>query len=200
MAEEAFITAARKGNIDSVNKYLEDGVNVNTQDDTGSTALILAASNGHDAVVRRLLDEDTINVNLRDNQINGTALFWAALAGHNDIVRKLIRVGDANMNRTDMYGNTPLMMAAHAGYSDVVKTFIDSGVDLDRTNKNGETAFDVASTEEIATMLKAAEAANEAAEGSNSSSWGGSRRKRRQTKRQQRQQRQQRKTRSCRRV
>lgn len=55
-----FITAASDGDMDAVKAYLKDGLDVNSQDWDKLTALVAAASQGHIAVVKLLLDKASI--------------------------------------------------------------------------------------------------------------------------------------------
>lgn len=64
---------------------------VNTQDDSGQTALHLAAASGQEAIVGMLLERD-IDLELEDN--NGCkALHLAGLHGHDTIVELLVNKG-----------------------------------------------------------------------------------------------------------
>ena len=54
--ESELAAAARRGDIDSVRKFLEKRAEVDTRDSRGRTALMGAASNGHSEVVKILLD------------------------------------------------------------------------------------------------------------------------------------------------
>jgi len=48
--------------------------------------------------------------------------------------RRLIDRGE-NVDALDRHGQTALMLAAHAGHTELVRLLIDSGADLDRTAK-----------------------------------------------------------------
>ena len=50
-----YFDAARRGDLDMLNTFIESGYSLNTQDDKGYTALILAAYHGESAYVERLL-------------------------------------------------------------------------------------------------------------------------------------------------
>jgi ankyrin repeat protein len=70
-----------------VRLLLEHRADVNAPDQSGETALHLAARGGHEAVVRLLL-EYRADVNAPD-QSGGTALHLAARGGHEAVVRLL---------------------------------------------------------------------------------------------------------------
>jgi ankyrin repeat protein len=62
----------------------------------------------------------------------------------------------ANVDATDDFDRTPLMMAALGGHREIVKNLIDAGAELDATAKYGQTALQFARQgghEEIVTLL-----------------------------------------------
>lgn len=81
---------------------------------TGSydvTALMLAAKNGHLAVVKQLL-ENGAKIYLREDDFTGmgkTALMFAAENGHQEVEKVLLENG-ANPKERDSYGNTYQML------------------------------------------------------------------------------------------
>ena len=78
----------------------------------GRTPLFWAAENGHEEVVRILLERRDIDIEAAD-ELGRTALCVAAQNGHARVVRTLVE-GSANLNTPDnMYGRTPLSWAAH---------------------------------------------------------------------------------------
>ena len=83
----ALFKACRDGEVDTVERLLDSGTNVNEQDNFGGTALMYASSHGHLDVVRLLLDSGA-NVNERDND-GWTALIFASDCGHTEVVRLL---------------------------------------------------------------------------------------------------------------
>ncbi|KAF3076556.1 Ankyrin repeat, PH and SEC7 domain containing protein secG [Trichoderma lentiforme] len=106
---------------ETVKTLLKKPINVNQKDEKGSTPLLLAARNGHEAVVKLLLAMPNINIKLMDGQDN-TRLLRAASNGHDAVVKLLLSAGvDPN------FGNgyqTPLSKAAEGGHEAVVKLLL----------------------------------------------------------------------------
>jgi len=95
---EALSEAVRRGDVASVNKLLDDGVNVDTKFRYDRTALSFAADRGHVEVVKTLLAHGA-NVNAKDKSGLLTAIMWAISPAmerkpqHDDVVRVLIAHG-----------------------------------------------------------------------------------------------------------
>lgn len=88
---DMFFGAADAGNVKDVISFLDSGINVNTADDSGTTALSIAAAGGHVEVVRELIGRRA-DVNIRDKE-GDTVLGCAVIEGHTDVVRLLVEHG-----------------------------------------------------------------------------------------------------------
>ncbi|KAF7648945.1 hypothetical protein LDENG_00149800 [Lucifuga dentata] len=115
-----------------------------------STPLIIAARNGHDKVVRLLLDhyrvdtEQTGTVRFDGYVIDGaTALWCAAGAGHFEVVRLLV-THHANVNHTTITNSTPLRAACFDGRLDIVRYLVEHRADISITNKYNNTCLMIA--------------------------------------------------------
>lgn len=78
--------------------------------------------------------------------------------GDAQIIRHRLATG-ADVNARNRYGQTGLMLAAHAGHSEVVETLVSAGADLNVTAKYGLTALMlaiVAGHQDVARLLVAA--------------------------------------------
>ena len=83
-APEDFFHSARLGNISDVEKHLDQGVHKDSQDDEyGSTALMWASDNGHEAVCELLITRGC-NVDMQ-NKDGWTALMYASYSYHGKI-------------------------------------------------------------------------------------------------------------------
>uniref|UniRef100_A0A5S6Q9W7 ANK_REP_REGION domain-containing protein n=1 Tax=Trichuris muris TaxID=70415 RepID=A0A5S6Q9W7_TRIMR len=82
--QTAIMLAASHGKIDAVTMLIENGADVNMQDEDGSTALMCAAEHGHKEIVRLLLDLPQIEASMVDKE-GSTALAIAVENGYKDI-------------------------------------------------------------------------------------------------------------------
>ena len=138
--------------------------NLNKQDILGITPLVWAAICGQEEVARLLLQQQTISPDKPDRHASRTALSWAARMGHEGIVRlllewasskpdgtdgwwgktpqlvKMVRGRYVNPNRLDVYGQTPLTLAAEAGHEGVVRLLLGrKDVNPDTPDNGGQT-------------------------------------------------------------
>lgn len=111
---------------------------VNSQDEFGSTARMLAAKHGHLEVVRYLAGKCSAEVNAEDSY-GYTALVMAARRGHVEVVRYLAEGCGADV---DASSRKVLMLAARFGKIDVVRYLIEqSSTDIDTRDGGGCTAL-----------------------------------------------------------
>jgi ankyrin repeat protein len=85
-------TAARRGDVDTLNRLLSEGADPNARDANGDTPLMLAAAGGHEPVVRHLLKYGA-DVNAVPVPEHATPLRIAVRDGNAGIVRVLLAHG-----------------------------------------------------------------------------------------------------------
>jgi ankyrin repeat protein len=108
---------------------------INAADDRGWTPLHFAAANGHSEIVRMLLRQDTIDVNVQ-NDHHATPLHLAAKNGCLEIVTSL--VGSMNdITKPDRNGSTAIHWAARAGHKHVVKYLSTAAPEKDPLMQTG---------------------------------------------------------------
>ena len=78
-----------------------------------------AAGNGHEAVVKLLLEKGAELVS-NDDKSGQTPLSLAAERGHEAVVKLLLEKGAKLESKDDEYGQTPLSLAAGEGHEAVV--------------------------------------------------------------------------------
>ncbi|XP_070541710.1 protein fem-1 homolog B-like [Ptychodera flava] len=114
------------------------------------TPLVLAARNGHDGVVKLLLEQYNADVEqegivkFSGYVIEGASALWcAAGAGHYDVVKILVEHG-ANVNHTTVTNSTPLRAACFDGRLDIVSYLIEHKADISIANKYDNTCLMIA--------------------------------------------------------
>jgi ankyrin repeat protein len=107
-------------------------------DDSGKTALMLAAAAGNEDMVALLLRYKA-KPDYRDT-VGNTALCYAALGGHRAAAEELIN-GGASVDLENRQGMTPLMIAAQQGRVDMTRLLIARGADLTKLDYTGRTAL-----------------------------------------------------------
>uniref|UniRef100_A0A914HII7 Ankyrin repeat domain-containing protein n=1 Tax=Globodera rostochiensis TaxID=31243 RepID=A0A914HII7_GLORO len=164
------INACRVGDVYTVEKLAEEGVNINYADATGLTPLMTASAYGQVAIVRTLLKRKA-NFETRDND-GYTALSHAVVQNQLEVCKLLVNSGaDINLPRRspwsialltdgtlkiaeffvherhsvnvrDIKGRTGLMIAAKHGKRAAVEFLIDNGADPTLHDNSGRTALD----------------------------------------------------------
>jgi ankyrin repeat protein len=121
---------------DVIKQLLDDGADINHADDKSCTALIYAARNGHESIVRLLLERGaSVDQAEEDAERNGwTALVHAAQNGFESIVRLLID-HNADVNKSGGNGDTAVLYAARNGYAEIVRTLLEKGAVLPISQK-----------------------------------------------------------------
>ncbi|KAK1533432.1 hypothetical protein CPAR01_10140 [Colletotrichum paranaense] len=151
-----------------VKMLLDTGkVNVDQRDQGGRTLFLWALQLGRRAVAKVLLDTGKFDVDERD-QHGQTPLLWAIQHRceatilrktihhhhhhrrrrrrhhhhhhHHATIEFLVFVGNADVNRTDEHGRTPLLWAIQHGKEEVVELLLDTGkADVDKKDHYGQT-------------------------------------------------------------
>ena len=104
-----FFQAARRGDNEMLAEFIQAGYDLNTADEKGYTALILAAYNGHAETVEQLIvgGADACAEDKRGN----TALMGAIFKGELRIAKRLLAT-ECDPDQRNNAGQTPAMYAA----------------------------------------------------------------------------------------
>ena len=116
-------------------------LSVDTRDEEGGTALMLAASDGAVDALRGLLGVGA-DIDARDSA-GATALAHAAEANQLACLRLLIEAG-ADLDADSGVGHTALMCAAAAGAAPCARELLAAGADVNARRENGARALAVA--------------------------------------------------------
>ena len=136
--ESQLMRAVANGMIDRIRFLIEEGADVNAQNNKGNTVLMYAIDTCNKEVAELLL-KNGANPNLLNNQKLG-ALAMAIIVGDYNMVRLLLKNG-AHVNVKNEDGSVDLILAAKAGKVDIVKLLIEYRLDVNMQDDNGETAL-----------------------------------------------------------
>jgi len=146
--------ACYTGNIGAVKKHLANGVDVNTRDNEGWTALHESASHGHKGIAELLIAAGA-DVNAKDND-GETPLHHALSSLYPKIAALLVDKG-ADVNAKSTGGWTPLHYVTELSSEDlakcdpqpIVEQIIVKGADVNSMNEDKETPLDSLSSDEL---------------------------------------------------
>lgn len=146
--------AAKNGNINRINELLDNGVDINIRNNTGSSALMISSQYSNTTssldTVKLLLDRGA-NINIQDND-GWTPLLYASRDSNTtsslDTVKLLLDRG-SDINLTTNMGSTALIIASANSNTTsslaTVKLLLDKGANINTQNNSGSTALIIAS-------------------------------------------------------
>ncbi len=141
------LEAARNGSVEDCQRLLNNGHSVNSKDETGQTAIMVAAMTNRIDIAKFLIQQDA---DINKSSVSGlTALHYAALENHDQMAQLLLDNNakiDAKMHYSSTDGNhgnqplvweyigaTPLLIAVESQNIEVLAVLIDAGAN---TNYN----------------------------------------------------------------
>lgn len=132
-----YFDAARRGDTSMFEEFIAAGYDLDSADDQGYTALILAAYHGHDALVQRLLaaGADPCAQDRRGN----TALMGAIFKGELSIARRLLGAR-CHPDQRNGAGQTAAMYAALFQRRELLQMLAERGADLQAEDVLGNSA------------------------------------------------------------
>lgn len=138
------IAAASKGDTETVFRLLEQGVPADpvsiTPEDRyyGSSALFVAARNGHSGAVKLLLEHGA-DPEHRDGP-GMTPVIYSTVNNHKEILKMLIDAG-ADVNTASASGFTAFMAAAGYRGPEIIDVLLEHGADIGVRDQSGRTAL-----------------------------------------------------------
>ena len=118
-------------------------IDLNAQDKSGETPLIIAIVNGCEEVVRILLAQPSLDVNIAGED-GHTALMLACHYGQKTILSMLLSHEHIQVNKGTCNNDTPLMVACSESYTGVVRLLLNrEDLDVNDENKYNQTALTI---------------------------------------------------------
>lgn len=128
--------AVNKDNIEMVKLLVENGVDVNKENEYSYTPLHLAVEKNNIEIVRFLV-ENKANVN-SENEYSSTPLHLAVSKNNIEMVRLLVENG-ADVNKENENSNTPLHLAVDKDNIEMVRFLVENKADINKQNKYKDT-------------------------------------------------------------
>lgn len=135
--------AATSGNVTSLNRILDQGLDLKAKDKNGDTPLHRAAARGTLEIVQRLIEKGAEIMAV--NNKGQTPFLVAVAVGFKKVAEVLLKQG-SNVQVADIDGNTPLHFAVNLPR--LLKRIIRNGGDVNAVNVNGCTPLHRASFSE----------------------------------------------------
>jgi ankyrin repeat protein len=134
--------AIRKGKTEAVKKLLDEGVDVNSNIETGWTPLYEATSYGNTEIVRLLLDRGA-DANAKAPSTGYTVLMQGVnLNGNLEIARMLLEKGADVNARNSSNGTTALIVSSNYSSPEITKLLLEKGADVNaKMISDGTTAL-----------------------------------------------------------
>jgi len=138
--ERRLISAARRGDPESVKNLLEQGASVDARDGSGRTALVAAAYENRVGVAKVLVRAGA-SVNAKDETEQSAYLISTSEVGDDPRLLRLTLRNGANVKSLDSYDGTGLIRAAERGHVRIVAELLETEIDVDHVNELGWTAL-----------------------------------------------------------
>jgi len=129
--EIAFVRAARKGYRETLRLLNNADVSINSKDDMGRTALMMAAAYStpvyqESESCTKFLISRGANLDAQDNDRQWTALMWSIVEGQGNAAMKIISAG-ADVNIRDKSGATALTYARRLNDGNIIQALLNAG-------------------------------------------------------------------------
>jgi len=137
---EQLFEASKTGDVEEVKSLLQEGIDVNTEDVYGETALFYAVGWNHKEVVELLVSAGA-DVNHRSTRNGSTALMAINDRDNSECLQVLLNNG-ADVNVRMFYqGETALFYAAFIRNIPVIKLLLNYGANVNDADQNGDSVL-----------------------------------------------------------
>jgi ankyrin repeat protein len=134
-----FLKAVYDADIETVNHFIKQGVDLEQRDSSGRTAIHIAVFGSNEFILKRLVQAGSDINALEFRQYDAVTI--AAVANDLDMLKIVLDLGGNSKNTTSPYDGTALIAAAHLGHVEVVKALLAAGSNIDHTNNLNWTAL-----------------------------------------------------------
>jgi hypothetical protein len=128
---------------------LRHGVDINTKNSDGETALMMQAYEGNYKVAREMI-RNGADVKIKNTKAKTSAISYCT---DGKLARLLIKKG-ADVNEKNIYGTTPLIYASSRSCNDVAKVLVENGADVNVNSPVVGTALMLASKLDNVELVK----------------------------------------------
>lgn len=130
--DESLMSCSLLGDTEGIDRFIDQGANVNCKDTLGNSPLSYAAANGHlDAVIKLLH---------RGAKTSDLAFLYAVQCGYADIVKTLYANTHIKVNKK-INGKLPLAEASSRNHMDITDLLLRLGADANKKDDEGKTAL-----------------------------------------------------------
>jgi hypothetical protein len=138
--------ASKVGDLARINYLINQGIDINSQDPSGNTPLMIACENNHLAIVQSFRNIPGINVNVQNTFMQSSALIKACQYNlSDDIVKELLQFPNIDINLGDVNNKTPLMHSIYESHYLITRLLIENpNIDVNRYTTRGNTALMIA--------------------------------------------------------
>ncbi|XP_059139281.1 putative ankyrin repeat protein RF_0381 [Physella acuta] len=109
---------------------------INLKNKVGETVLHVACRNGHEIILRFLIQE---NCDLDATSCSGETALMLSIRSKKETIAKTLINCKVQLNTRDVKGETALHIAVNNNLEDITLHLIDNGVDVNAKNKDGNT-------------------------------------------------------------
>ncbi|MFF2177506.1 ankyrin repeat domain-containing protein [Lysinibacillus sp. NPDC058147] len=132
-----FLEAAEAGDIDTLNDYLKQGIDINSRNKQKRTAILIAAMNDQLEAVKFLIMEGA-DIDLQD-QICLNPFLYGCINGKLELVKMMIEA-NADLERLTRFGGVGVHPASEKGFVEVVRELVTkTDINVNHTNICGWT-------------------------------------------------------------
>ena len=137
-ADVQLLAAASAGTLSDIDSAIENGANLQARDANGRTALLIAATENHVAVAKRLVDLGA-DVDALDDR-HDTPWLVTGVTGSVAMLEVLLPA-NPDLTIRNRYGGISVIPASERGHVDYIRRVVQTDIDVNHVNDLGWTAL-----------------------------------------------------------